>query len=442
MKQYKFQLYIVIALAVVLIALSAGVIVNQTSIFTRPPVIADAPTSSPQEEYEYERYRSARPSLHHGLVLETSVGGTGEETTVDAFGVNGQIYVFVNSTSSDYDFENAEGRSALFVFDSALSLRKIHYFEEGEKLVKVILGEGGFLCVFISGNELILRLYGYDGACLKSNRLGANADESFSDIILCVDGYLLVTQSSSALERTKIRVRHFSFALSLTYERYISSPYSLSYINCYQLGNEFLVFANASSDLGSHLCAVICSADFSPAFYHIEKHEDYRAFTVLPYLHGYVCPVLYPDGRSGLMTLTPAFVKTALQSEQVTNASDLSLIFSGSLYYYFTFSPTATVIAYDSALSNAKTLNYFSESTAVTDTISENDYCLFLTQSDFLAITSNENKFSLVFGKGCSHSLLVKSGNYYYCIATSSPSNPDCAHSFGQSDVWLTRINI
>lgn len=441
MKQYKFQLYIVVALSVVLIALSTGVIVNQTTLFSLPPVIADTPTSV-LKEYVYERYRSARPSLNSGLICETNVGGSSEDYLVDAFGVNGYVYSFINSTSNDYDFENEQGRSALFVFDSSLSIHKIHYLEQDEKLQKVILGEGGFLCVLSRNSELVLRLYSFDGACLTSNNLGRQDNLVFCDIILCSNGYLLIEQSTSALERTKINIRHFSFSLALTYERYISSPYSLSYLNCYQVADNFLVFANASSDLGSHLCAVICSSDFSPTFYHVEKHEDYRSFTVLPYIHGYVAPVLYPDGRSGLMTITQEFVKTALINERVTNANNLSLVYSASLYYFFAFAPTANVTVYDNALANAKTLNYFNTSTSISNTISTNNCCLFLTKGDYLHVTSNENKFSLTLGKDCLASRLVKSGNYYYCIATSPPSNTDSAHSFGGNDVWIAKIDI
>ena len=142
------------------------------------------------------------------------------------------------------------------------------------------------------------------------------------------------------------------------------------------------------------------------------------------------------------MTITQEFVKTALINERVTNANNLSLVYSGSLYYFFAFSPTATVTVYDNALANAKTLNYFSTSTSIYNTISTNNCCLFLTKGDYLHVTSNENKFSLTLGKDCLASRLVKSGNYYYCIATSPPSNTDSAHSFGGNDVWIAKIDI
>ena len=152
MKLQKAQLRLIILLNAVLAVLVAAIALEcilGDRTLTPSDAEAETPVVSDTPKPEYSLVRKARLSLSDAIDLETNIGGSGDETLVEAYAYDGKLYIFGNTTSSDYDMTDAQGRAFMCVTDEDLSTERFSFFGSGEKLERVIFGEGGFLRSFV-----------------------------------------------------------------------------------------------------------------------------------------------------------------------------------------------------------------------------------------------------------------------------------------------------
>lgn len=451
MKLQKTQLRLIILLNALLLVLVAAIaaecIIGGRDLFS-PPVGAQTPADESPDETpkpEYSTLRKPRPSLSDALELETNLGGSGNESLTAAYAYNGLIYVFGNTESDDYDMT---GLSAAFmaVLDEDLCTVRFSPLGNGEKLEAAIPGEGGFLTAFSSEGKITLRLYGFDGALLSAAAADSATDAKFGGIKLLDGKYALITElAHSPLEKTKLFLQVFDYSLSITYERIVSSPYSLSYLDCFETAGTFTLFFNSSSDLSAQAGAALCSDADEPEITYIDKGGNYRAFDAAPYAGGWVLSVIYQNGEGGIMLTGSDFKKQAVTFHGPSPSDSATLYYADGLYYAGFYGESAQeTVAYNADFTAKRTLTQFDGLKSVTDCLSGRGYALFAGHdgSAITVIGSAETCYLKLGSQNESGAKLIKSGNNVYVLAESSQTSADVGGNFGGTDIWLARLKI
>ena len=448
MKLQKAQLRLIILLNAVLAVLVAAIALEcilGDRTLTPPDAEAETPVVSDTPKPEYSLVRKARLSLSDAIDLETNIGGSGDEALVDAFALSGKLYIFGNSSSSDFDMTDAQGRAFMCVTDEDLSTERFSFLGSGEKLERVIFGEGGFLTVFSHENKLTLRLINFEGNLVASAHADTVTAAEFCDVKLFDGKYGLISSlKSKAIDKNKLLLQIFDFELRLTYERIVSSAYSLSYIDCFELSGAYKLFFNASSDLGRHAGVADCTSATQPEITYVEKGEDYRADAVAPYSSGWAMAVVYRD-EGGIMLLDGNFRKQSVVYCESLSPSRAELMFADGLYYSTFFTDEGSVTyAYDANFSEKRDLPSFGGLNKLFDCVSGNGYALFLgkSESKLAAIGSAETYYCEFAGDNADNAKLIKSGDNIFVAAVVNGVNADAKDNFGGADVWLARLRM
>lgn len=455
MKLQKSQLRLIILLNALLLVLVAAIaaecIIGGRDLFS-PPVGAQTPADGSTDETpglpsapEYSTVRKPRLSLSDALELETNLGGSRNESLTAAYAHNGLIYVFGGTESDDYDMSGLS-RAFMAVLDEELCTVRFSSLGNGEKLEAVIPGEGGFLTVFSSEEKITLRLYGFDGALLSAAAADSASAAKFGGIKLFDGKYALITElAKSPLEKTKLFLQVFDYSLHITYERIVNSPYSLSYLDCFETAGAFTLFFNSSSDLSSQAGVAVCSDADQPEIAYIDKGGNYRASAAAPYADGWALSVLYQNGEGGIMLSDGDFKKQAVMFHGPAPSSSATLYYADGLYYAgFYGESTQETTAYNADFTSKRTLAKFDGLKSVTDCLSGRGYALFAGH-DGNAITvigSAETCYLKLGSQNESGARLIKSGNNIYVLAESSQASTDVGGNFGGTDIWLARLKI
>ena len=458
MKLKKSQFRLIMALNVILLIL-VGAIALEYSLGkkTVPPVGAETPepddgTPAPPttivdtKPEPYEKLRNARISLSPALDLEINLGGSGDETVVDAFTYKDKIYIFGNSNSTDYDMDSANGLPFMAVLSLDLQTENFFYIgESGETLARVIFAEGGFLAALNKDGAVMLRLLAPDGRELIFTSAYTATAAKTVDLKLFDGGYGLISSVvNSPLEKSKLFLQLFDKSLKLTYERMIDSPYSLNYLDCFELNGNYTVFFSVSSDLTLNAGAAVCSSAPEPQITYIDRGGNFRAFEVAPYTGGWALSVIYEGGDGGIMLVDKEFKKQNVIFGY-ESPSSCSLWFSGGLFYASFYGENGRVTdAYDFGFTQKRTVDAYSAFTSITYVLSGNGYSLFFgsTETDVRVIGSSDI-CDLSFGDGSlSPVKLLKSGDNVFAVCLSREKTDDVGGNFGGSDVWIAKLKI
>ncbi len=459
MKLSKSQFRLIMALNIVLVVLIAAIAFEYALTGkTNTPADAEAPNAGADTvtpppttvvntpTVPYKRTRSARISLSPALELETNIGGSDDETVVDAFTYKDKIYIFGNTTSIDYDMEASFDRSFMAILDKDLATENFIFLgDEGEKLAKVSIAEGGFLLALEKDSSIILRLISPEGYEFVFTSAYTATAATVVDLELFDGKYGLVSSVVSApLGKAKLFLQLFDYSLKLTYERMIDSPYSLAYIDCFELNNVYTVFFTASSDLTVNAGAAVCSSRTEPEITYIDKGGNYRAFEAVPVSGGWALSVIYEGGDGGILMIGSDFKKKNVLFGYETPVS-CSLFFSGGLFYVSFKSAGGRVTdAYDADFGQKRRVETYSVFDRIAYVLSGKDYSLFFgsTETSLRVIGSSEI-CDLSFGdSSVTPFKLLKSGDNLYAVSLTSGASADVGGHFGGTDVWLARLKV
>lgn len=456
MKLKKSQFRLIMALNVVLALLIAAIAFEYAlGKKTKLPAGAETPdggdATPPITVVEtppapYEKFRSARISLSPALELETNVGGSGDETIVDAFTYKDKIYVFGNTGSTDLDMEGADGKAFMAVLNSDLATENFRFLgESGEKLARVIIAEGGYLLALEKDGAIILRLISPEGYEFIFTSAYTATAATVADLKLFDGKYGLISSVvSSPLSKTKLFFQIFDYSLKLTYERMIDSPYSLGYIDCFELKGVYTMFFNASSDLNLNAGAAVCSELPEPQITYIDKGGSFRAFDAVPVADGWALSVIYEGGDGGIMLVGKDFKKKNMLFGYETPRF-CSLYFSGGLFYVSFYGENGRVTdAYDADFGQKRRVEAYSSFTDIAFVLSGNGYSLFFGSTDCgLRVVGSSDICDLTFADGSVKPVkLLKSGDDVFAVCLSSGVSTDIAGWFGGTDVWLARLKL
>lgn len=439
MKKFnKTQISIIAALSAALILLCCGITAKR---LINRNLNGDENESPPANaETEYQRIRDARISLSPSILLETTLGGSNDETLNAVFALDDKLYIFGSTTSSDYDMDaagvfmavlNNRGRTEAFYFPAA-----------GQTLEKVILAEGGFL-LGLSGSTPTLMLLDTTGKVLNTKHIGKQQHEQIVDLKLEEGGYTVVTRySSSAFSVAAICLLRFDFALNLTYERLISAAFSLNYLDCFTLNNESIVFFNARGDLAAYLGTAVCGVSLTPKVNYCTAITGYRADAVVPYPYGYALSVTFDDGRGGLLFLNGNRVYVDHCFTGVENVKNTALYYSNSVYYAYFYGDNNEMTAFTTDFLSGKKATQFDGTTSVDSIYAGADFLLFAALRDgrVTVLSANGVYSATVNSTTQKNARLCLLSTGIFVITESVGADGDCADSFGGSDIWVAQL--
>lgn len=316
----KHQWIVVTSLNLVILFLIGGLVF--ISVMKKKPAVV--PPVDPTENYQ--RVRDAEISLSPNLAFEQYVGGSADETPVAAFKVDETIYIFGNTTSTDYDMSGitrgflaiitAAGRTVDFI---ALS---------NDELTCGSIAEGGFLICSISEAMLI----DYNGKKQSSYRFPAG--DRPKKVILSDDGYIIAAENSSSGSFGKLRITRLSQRLQLVYASISDEIYNLSLLDLYCMGENTIVFCN-SNGVKSMLSAGVFTAGAAPVFTHIPLDDSYTAYGVSPCDGGYTALAVDSLGRAFMLKINYRFALLRKLSFNIGDCIDGTMVFHNGSFTVF-----------------------------------------------------------------------------------------------------------
>ena len=243
--QTTTRLRIIAALLIVVIALAAGLLFFMPTKTTQASSVTPDP---PVNQYQVER--DAEIGLEPSVTYTQTIGGSKDEQAVGLFYAEEKLYIFGNTASSDCDFTSAgafvailskEGRTNRFVtFDG--------------ELVDVTLYNGGFLMALRRTFPTLIAV-DYAGDQLGVTELATEREEIPIDLLLTSSGYLLVTKLSQSITGfTRLKLNILSHSLQPVGSLITEEVYNLEYIDTLDVMGEYMLLANAKSDLRNMLC--------------------------------------------------------------------------------------------------------------------------------------------------------------------------------------------
>lgn len=449
MKLNKTQVKIIISLGFILCVLIVAIIYERSVVTETPSVSVDEPTAPSYSEVTppvYEKHRQARISLEDEISLETNLGGSGNEDLISAFTINGKIYAFASTASSDYDLTDLSCSSFLSVLDRDLHTQGFFAItEQGDTLHKVIPAEGGFLCAYSSNGRIKIKLITYDAQVIGDAYCDTAGKAAFCDLLLLDGKYALVSSpQSTPFGKSKLLVQCFDKNLVLSYERLITSPYSLSFLSLYNIGSDYTVFSKATSDLGSHLAVSVCSAAPEPSTTHIDSESNYIPTSVLPTSFGWTVSAIFTGGEGGVLLLESDFRKRTVlfQSESVQSAF---ASYCNGLYYYAFFNENGcNLAAYNDSFNAKNTISGFAKVKEIVCTHAGNDYGLFLArEDDNCRIVGTYDTCSIILRtKSVGAAQILRLGDDFFVVQAATEKSGPVGNLFGSTDIWLAKLKV
>ncbi len=318
----KRQKLVIVALTLIILALGAGIYLNRSRFFGK----SEAPASA---NY-YQRIRSASPSLSASLIWEQTVGGSRDEFLVNAFKINGKLYVFGNTESDDLDMTGITKGFMAILTDGG---QTVNFLPIGDAAIEnVSIAEGGFLVTTAYPSSKAL-LVDYDGKITKSLTL-FSVPQITRQIALNDGGYSILSTSSTAGGKSVVTVTLISKALELIYQSVTSEAYSLNPLDVYCIGEQTVVFCHAEG-ADDRLAVGIFTKGASPLIRYVTDGDGYLPFRVLPYKNGWaVCAI---DGLKQAFILKLSFSYASL-GKLLFNIGDCvrcDMSFCNGAYYVF-----------------------------------------------------------------------------------------------------------
>lgn len=309
MRISKFQLVIITILNVVIAALVAVIFLIPALSPVKGADSTDVKTNTDEPiEEQHNKLRGAADGRISDIVRETRLMGTGDETAVKVYTVDGVTYIFGNATVKGLDFDKFGG--FLCTVNSIGSITGFTYLDG--RITAVGKVGGGFAAATLSGADpdfQTSRLYyvGYDGAAKSVAALDGE----------CVDIKAFDTRKVAVVTRpSENSFKLTEYAVSdgelwaAEHNTRISSGYTLDYFDCFKLGDGYILAARAYN-LPRYDSIVFytfsAGGDASAHFYGGSGENLMQPYAVLPYKYGYLA-LCRRDGVAAIVTVDYAFM--------------------------------------------------------------------------------------------------------------------------------------
>ena len=345
MRLNKSQIAVITVLNVMIAALVA-------TIFLLPSIAAsggggggkgDTPVVTPPQEHV--KLRDPIAGKVPEISRETRLMGTGDETVVAVYFMDGVAYIFGNATVGDLDFDDYGGFLCRVAANGKIS--GFTYFDG--RLTAVGIVEHGFAAAAASDGEAVIYVVGYDGEAKKAATLdGAAVD------IIPISAYrtAVVTKPNDNAFKLTEYASAIGTEWAAEHNTHISSGYTLDYFGCYRLGNEYILTARAYS-LPRYDSIVFytfeAGGDASAHFYGGSGDSMLQPYAVQPYSNGYIL-LGRRDGVAAIVTVDYSFMSYRRDLLGFSFESAELLYCGGKYYACFVRADGTTVYELDERL--------------------------------------------------------------------------------------------
>lgn len=241
---------------VVILSSLAAVILVLTAIIISYEIIGSPEASTPVDTVPaHSAERDARVGLAAMAEWETNFGGSGDESPVSSFTINGKPYIFGNTTSSDLDFPSGGGTFGARLSGYGRTEKFATYGGAGSTLQSASLLENGF-ALTVNGETDSAVFIDFELNTLST--LNLSAPESCSYDIVDVGAYgnnLFIFRQSSgaATEHTVCDI--VSKSGTLVGQKIFKQSLNLAYRGFFPGNTLVTVFAETSATAGCVLFA-------------------------------------------------------------------------------------------------------------------------------------------------------------------------------------------
>lgn len=398
--------------------------------------------------YVHEKIRDPRPSLSPYFDREINIGGSGDENLTDVFSANGKIYIFGDTTSQNYDFDEGGGVFLALISEQGATLGFKTYSSGGGKLIRAALCEDGFLLGINDGGEAKVIKIDFDGT--KTGEVSLGGGETIADIKRFDSAVAVLTYvADSGTNVTNMKARLYDFNLAIKAERLLSHACSLSYLDMFEHDGGYAVAVNLVSPILKRLAFITFALSASPLVYDVDLGEEggYRADAVIPFSNGFAAAIVNDKGICDIITVTKDLSLHSRVFLKQSSVASARLMYAPDGYYCLMRrgGSLCTMIVLDEVLSYAGVAAQFA---AVGDVVSHSifrDSAMFCCESEkgVRLITRRDGKTvgDISFGgAGMTNVKAVKCGERIFAVCETSRTSDDCPTVFGGKDIWIARI--
>ncbi len=337
MRANRKQIAVVMLLNVVIASLVAV-------IFLLPSAPAngddDVPAVVPPEVHE--KLRDAQPGKADGILSETRLMGTGDESLVGAFELSGVYYIFGNSSAVGLDFDTRGG--FLCRINGNGKIVGFTYFDG--TMTAAGIAERGFLVGTTEtvDDKEVSRLYAVDadGECAEIGRLDGYAQD-----IMTVGGgkTAVITRPYGSIKLTEYTLSGGEWSAGRNTR--ISTGLDVEYFDCYYVGGGYVLAARAYSEPKYDSLVFYtfeAGGNAAPHYYGGKDESMLTPFAVMPYDGGYlsVCR------RGGVATIaTVDYTFTSYRRDTLSFAFDDAELFYADKKYYACFDCPDGIVTYE-----------------------------------------------------------------------------------------------
>lgn len=431
MKNNRHYLLIIGLLGIAFISLIVGVLVSKN-----PDLTVNASTPS-NGVAQYSKFRQGRLVADEFIRLENCIGGSENDCAVSLVCYGDKTFVFGNSDSLDYDLDGCDGRAFVVVLSRDLAVEGVKFLGNGEKIAHATLIEGGFIVCFEDDGKIFLRKYSFDLLLRNSTRADNGGKFYFEDMRYIGDKLYLMMRQSISATRYRLVLHTYDDALSLCYERVISSPYSLDLIDYFVIGGSVSIFVNCSSDLGQRLAVARTNDSASVSITYLTDSANSIFSSVMPLENGYF--LSFCDGENtGFLALDSNFSVVKLQN--LANGTGSMLGYSDGIYYFFSSSESGgCAFAISPDLGTVRQLDYLDGISKFYGFTALNYGALFyFERNGKTTIAGSENSFRTTLPP-CDDFLICPYGGAYFIALNLAHDSP---YSFGKTDIVIYRMDL
>jgi len=318
----KGQKTIIIMLTVLILILGGGIYFFKDSLFSKKPTFTSLD--------DYSTYRTASPSLSPSLKWEQTFGGTGAESLIDAFSLNGKIYVFGNTTSTDYDMTGICGGFLAILKNTGETVSFLSI--TNDNIQKVIVMKNGFLAITYSPSLSAIKI-DFEGQVTKTTRI-FDKEESVIKIINCQEGYCVLSSYQTLTAKKIITSTILDENLNLVYKSVTNEAYSLELIDAYSMQEKTIAFFRAEG-ANNRLGVGIFQKGASPFFRYVEHSQGYIPYRVLPYANGWAVAAIDDLNQAFLLKLSPSFALDGILLFNIGDCIKCDMSYYDGDYYVF-----------------------------------------------------------------------------------------------------------
>ena len=486
MKLTRKQINILLILAVLTVVLFIGIfflphITGGSSVEPDPPPVIVPPA--------HDRFRHPREAASEHLSWELTLGGTGNEQVVAAFGLGEELIIFGNTTSTDFDFDgtNANAAGSFFVMLLNLNGQPIAYRAHAGTLEQVIMISNpreGFLLVVNTATESFIietNLFATDlleGDKRRSDCLRNAAHERI--VYLYIDDFALYGDRTPAhlpreiyhavLEAVdvldgfrRLRVAVLCASLEVQYERFFTSTQSVEFVAAYAKLGEFVLFGtliggnNTSRLVGFRWDRVAPTRSFTPLL--MQGVQNYSLQGMIPVgADEFAALIRLPTGVHQIVwfynffSATPRIHTIELSGESAQKA----VILGGgqNRFYVFEIDLLGNGILYRFSISTMRILdemplvefNYLTTLTAHLPTNAGHGTVFIGTTATHTVIIGTDSMGTtntrLIEGIKNVRFIIRENENIggVIIVGEIEESSPNAYQHFGGSDVWIARV--